>query len=128
MERSDRSGFFFALGVYLCGILAIAVYGFTKKQHAAKEKQLEVHYTAGRSFGVLGITLTMFSTIFSGLTVVGIPNSVAAQGFFGVRWITFGVFFNGMQAMLFPRLRQISIVREYLGPTDVISDRCGYGT
>jgi hypothetical protein len=40
-----------------------------------------------------------------------------------MRWLTIGVFVNIGALAVFPRLRQVGIVRKYNSPTDLVGDR-----
>lgn len=41
------------------------------------------HYLGGRSFGPLVTGATIFASLFSGYTVVGVPNESFQRGFYG---------------------------------------------
>ena len=76
-----------------------------------------------RQFGVVVLLLTTFASVFSGYTVVGVPNEAGNTGFFAIRWIGGTGFIVLSMMMLFPRLRRISMVRKYTSPGQFVYDR-----
>ena len=85
--------------------------------------QLTSHYLGGRAFGEVTIAGTVFASLFSGYTVIGIPNESFRRGFYGFRWmpstayIAMGYIGTGV------RLRKASVVRNHQTPVDFITDR-----
>ena len=69
------------------------------------------------------LLLTTFASVFSGYTVVGVPNEAGLNGFTGIRWIGGMGFVVLSFLVLFPRLRRISMVRKYTSPGQFILDR-----
>uniref|UniRef100_A0A7S2XU93 Uncharacterized protein n=2 Tax=Attheya septentrionalis TaxID=420275 RepID=A0A7S2XU93_9STRA len=65
----------------------------------------------------------MFASLFSGYTVVGVPNEAYRTGWLALRWIpsvliiTFGYMGTG------PRLRKAGLVRNHQSPVDFMTDR-----
>lgn len=45
------------------------------------------HFMPRAGFGSVVISLTLFSTLFSGYSVIGIPDDTFKAGFFGLRWL-----------------------------------------
>ena len=68
-------GIFVAVCVFLTGIFGIAGWGFLQNRADAQISgdETESYFLASKSFGVLVLLLTVFSTAFSGFTVVGDP-------------------------------------------------------
>lgn len=66
---------------------------------------------------------TVFASLFSGYTVVGVPNEAFNQGWMALRWIptlmavVTGYFGTGL------RLRKASNIRNHQSPVDFITDR-----
>jgi Na+/proline symporter len=66
---------------------------------------------------------TLFASLFSGYTVVGVPNEAYNLGWVSIRWIptlmaiVAGYFGTGL------RLRKASIIRNHQSPVDFITDR-----
>ena len=120
---------YLTLGIYFAASIAVTL--VANSQNRAEEAkasanggdEVSTHFLGGKgmSYGVL--TMTTFASIFSGYTVVGVPNSAAANGFYEFRWlgIITGICIGA--AFLNPRLRRISSVRNYLSPGDFFMDR-----
>merc|ERR1719334_2002116 len=73
--------------------------------------------------GPVLLVFTTFASVFSGYTVVGVPNEAGNVGFFAVRWTGLIIAVGCSMLWLFPRLRRLSIVRNYESPGDFINDR-----
>jgi Na+/proline symporter len=66
---------------------------------------------------------TLFSTIFSAYTVVGVPMEANQLGWISLRWLTNGVIIGWAALIVTPRLYRTSIDRKYLSPNDLVTDR-----
>jgi len=117
------------LGVYLVFLLIIAAWGFAKtfgccgQQKVAKGDGLADHFVANRSLGYVVLTLTVFATVYSGYTVVGVPGEVWSAGLFGFRWFFTPIIMFCPMSMIASRLQYLSKERNYISPVDFISDR-----
>jgi len=112
--------------MYIVFLLSLAVWGFykTSKLKTTKEK-IDDHFVASRGLGLSVLALTVFATVFSGYTVVGVPGEIWAYGYFGLRWL-YTVSHMGYPMMFMAsRLHTIGKVRKYVSPTDFIKDRYG---
>lgn len=111
---------------YLGFLLAVATLGFLKSLSiASDEAKIDDHFVASRGLGFLVLALTVFATVFSGYTVVGVPGEVWALGFFGFRWLfSIGHMIYPMMFMA-SRLLTLGHARNYISPTDFIKDRYG---
>jgi solute:Na+ symporter, SSS family len=85
--------------------------------------QLTAHYLGGRDFGPLLTAGTLFASLFSGFTVVGIPNEAYKFGFYSMRWIASTVFVCVGYYATGLRLRKASLFRNHQSPVDFITDR-----
>ena len=124
----DRAWFFFAFGAYMTLLLGVAVTArATAPARSADDANgkpaLREHFMATGHFGTVVLTLTLFSTAFSGYTVVGVPQEASEVGWVALRWAAIGVPINLAVLLFYPRLRRIGVVRKYNSPTDIISDR-----
>lgn len=54
-------------------------------KHEGTNDALTTHYLAGRSFGPVVMSGTLFASLFSGYTVVGVPNEAFYTGWFSLR-------------------------------------------
>lgn len=96
-----------------------------KNQEHAKgggsDAEIKAHY--GGTYHPVLIALTVFSSAFSGYTVVGVPQTTLDSGFLVL------MFFAGTAAqsigmlVFFPRLRRIGVARGYISPMDFVADR-----
>merc|ERR1719386_466108 len=104
---------------YLVVVILIAIYArmFNAKIKQKKESsEYATHFTGGKGYGSIVLFLTLFSTIFSAVTVDGVPNFAYGLGFLGVIWLSSqpGLFVAGI--ILVPRLRRISTARDHNSP------------
>jgi len=133
----QRGWFFILVGVYLMSMLTIAMVArysapdqeedTTKKTDGDVEDDgsgdLRQHFMASGNFGPAVLALTLFSTTFSGYTVVGVPAETAAKGWGVAAWMGLMVWISISQLLFTPRLRQVGTKRLYSSPTDIIGDR-----
>jgi len=130
------------LAVYLVFLLGIAAHGFCRSYCGSKKEEktagneledhyaasrptgaLADHYVASRSLGAVVITLTIFATVYSGYTVVGVPGEVWAAGFFGFRWMFTPLIMFIPMSIIASRIQFLSRARNYISPTGFITDR-----
>jgi len=114
------------LCIYLVLLLSVAMIGFVKSLALKTEKEkIDDHFIASRGLSYVVLALTVFSTVFSGYTVVGVPGEVWDLGFFGFRWLL--TICQMIYPMMFmaSRLLTLSHARNYVSPTDFIKDRYG---
>ena len=127
MVSSEHRDLLYAIIPLYFGILALsAAWAYRRMNKMNREgggDQLSSHYLGGRSFGPLLTAGTVFASLFSGYTVVGIPNEAYKLGWYALRWlpttalIGFGYYGTGL------RLRKASMVRNHQSPVDMITDR-----
>lgn len=123
----NRSPFILVFGFYLAWMLGIAVLARQRVKEIARVHteitDYTAHYTGGKSYGSVVTFLTMFSTIFSGYTVLGVPQEGNDLGWFALRWVF--IILPGMLAVVlfFPRLRRLAVARNYDSLGDLIVDR-----
>lgn len=114
------------ISMYLIGLLGIGVYSFVKSKSSAEDtvnSAMTEHYLANKNFGNVVLALSTFATVYSGYTVVGVPQEMYEKGFFAYRWL-FCCGAMGISIAFFgERLQQMSAVRKYISPTDFIKDR-----
>jgi len=77
VSEENRTGLYIALPCYF-SVLVTAAFLAYKKTEVQKSDgvndQLSAHYLGGRGFGPLVTAGTLFASLFSGYTVVGVPN------------------------------------------------------
>jgi len=130
------------LALYVLAMIIVAIIANRKNRKSGIDKQeiedaseysinanspnqsvVTTHFLASKAFGKILLLLTTFATVFSGYTVVGVPNEAGTNGFIAIKWITAGTFVGLSILFVFPRIRRISVVRNYESPGDFINDR-----
>lgn len=89
-----RLGLYITIPLYFVMLGCVAFWAYRKNQKMKKEgvnDALSAHYLGGRSFGPFIMAGTMFASLFSGYTVVGVPNEAFFTGWFSLRWMASGV-------------------------------------
>lgn len=73
------------------------------------------HFVPRAGFGAVIMSLTLFSTLFSGYSVVGIPDDTFVAGFYGMRWLASTL--PGITAMLLsvPSVRALVALSRFVG-------------
>jgi hypothetical protein len=74
-------GLIVAVPIFLCINIAMAVIGarwMNRLSHNSSEDVLTAHYLGGRSFGPWLTLGTMFASLYSGFTIIGIPNGAVS--------------------------------------------------
>lgn len=126
VSSEHRELLYIIIPIYF-GMLALSAAWAYRRMHKMNRDgvsdHLSSHYLGGRSFGPLLTAGTVFASLFSGYTVVGIPNEAYKLGWYALRWlpttalIGFGYYGTGL------RLRKASMVRNHQSPVDMITDR-----
>lgn len=126
VSSENRTGLYVAVPAYFCLLAAAAFWAYRKMEnmkHSGVSDKLSAHYLGGRDFGPLMTAGTLFASLFSGYTVIGVPNEAYALGWLSIRWIpslmgiVMGYFGTGL------RLRKASLIRNHQSPVDFITDR-----
>lgn len=128
VSTTNLRGLYVALPAYFSLMVAAALASVvaSRRRHRKKaegEDALSSHFIAGRSLGVVITVATLFASLFSGYTVVGIPNEAYRNGFSAMRWIPGTLFIVWGYMVTGPRLRRASVVRNHQTPSDFITDR-----
>lgn len=128
-NRGLGSGIWVAMGLYLAALLACAIVPFIRQKRWVRVADTDgtaasKHFIAGGTLGMFVIPLTLFATLFSGVSLVGIPSEASTNGFYTLRWtlslVPVGIGFG----TLAPRMRRWSDYRGgYITGADVVSDR-----
>jgi len=108
-----------ALGVYLLILLGIGIGG----RQAQKEKTLSDFYLAGRSFGFAVLFLTLYASQYSGNTFMAFPGKTYRLGIAYIYSVAMMMSIILGYMMFAPRLVPRSRDRNYVTPTDAITDR-----
>ncbi|KAL7554436.1 hypothetical protein ACHAWF_017879 [Thalassiosira exigua] len=95
-----------------------------RMEHDNVTDKLAAHFLGGQNFGPLMTAGTVFASLFSGYTVIGVPNEAySTKGWSSLRWIgiTWSVIWGYMGTGI--RLRKSSNIRNHQSPVDFITDR-----
>ena len=95
VAQATLTGLYVALPAYFTLMVAAGVGSvLTSRRRRQKsvssgpgEDALSAHFIAGRSLGALVTAATLFASLFSGYTVVGVPNEAFARGWTALRWV-----------------------------------------
>ena len=123
---SENTPTYILLGIYVLLMIVVTGYANWKNRSDAAEdeaKKITSHFLANKNFGAILLLLTTFASVFSGYTVVGVPNETGVNGFTAVRWVASVCWVGFSFLLIFPRLRRISVIRNYDSPGDFIYDR-----
>lgn len=124
---ATRTSLYVTIVFYLIFVFAVSIYILNikrKKSLFAKyTENTSDHFLAGRNTNPLLLVLATFATILSAYTLVGVPQEAFTTGFLSLRWIAINMSIVLSFAIITPRLRTISILRNYSSPIDFITDR-----
>ena len=74
---------YLCLGFYVCAMLLVTF--IANRQNSAAEaaggdaSAVSQHFLGGKSFGTITLTLTALASVYSGFTVVGVPNEAGGK-------------------------------------------------
>lgn len=108
------------VGLYTIVMFAIGYWGFSKVRPT-----MEDFFLGGRTLGLFVITCTVWSTLFSAYTYIGLPGAYYRTGisFFGVAG---NVVLNSIcMYFLGTRMWALGKKRGYINATDLLADRYG---
>ena len=123
VSADNRTGLYATIPIYFALLGGCAYYAHRRIAHVPDSQKVTAHYLGERDFGWLITAGTFFASLFSGYTVVGVPNSAFKSGFFITWWIpslmsvVAGMFGTGL------RMRRCSVERDHQSPVDFITDR-----
>ncbi|KAL7547566.1 hypothetical protein ACHAWF_010859 [Thalassiosira exigua] len=127
VAEEHQIGLYISIPVYFCVLGGCAFWAnrrMAKMEHDNVNDKLTAHYLGGRDFGVFLTAGTVFASLFSGYTVIGVPNEAYnSKGWSSLRWLGFiwGVVFGYLGTGI--RLRKSSNIRNHQSPVDFITDR-----
>ena len=126
VAAANQIGLYVTVPLYLLAMGAasgMAWYGKRGKVASKTSDAMSAHYLGGRAFGPFVTTMTLFASLFSGYTVVGIPNEAFENGFIAARWVVIGISHSFGLLISAPRLRKCGLVRNHQTPVDFVTDR-----
>lgn len=115
------TGVYVTVSLYMAFLLTIAFLSWFRNKNT--ESTVSSHYLASKSFGPIVLSFTLFATMYSGYTVVGVPTDAYVNGWMSLKWM--GAILALVVGSLFihPIIRKLSVARMYLSPVDFIHDR-----
>jgi Na+/proline symporter len=85
-----RVELYYIFAAYIAFVIGVAVYIFIQNKNKASTMgdgdMVSDHFLAGRQTPVILLMLTTFSTIFSGYTMIGVPDEAYEYGFVALKW------------------------------------------
>ncbi|KAL7547663.1 hypothetical protein ACHAWF_012122 [Thalassiosira exigua] len=127
VAQEHKLGLFISVPVYFCILGGCAFWAHKRMERMEHDKvsdKLTAHFLGGQNFGPLMTAGTVFASLFSGYTVIGVPNEAYnTNGWLSLRWLGFiwGVVFGYLGTGI--RLRKSSNIRNHQSPVDFITDR-----
>jgi Na+/proline symporter len=106
---------------YLFFLLSVSIWSWRKNR--GKDIDVDEHFTGGGNLGPFVLCCTLFATLFSGYTVVGIPNEAYSRGFLAARWPVMVLVVVAGMVTISSRLREVAVERKYNSPVSLIQDR-----
>lgn len=126
VSEEHRTGLYITVPVYFVLLVGAAYWAYRRMENMKHDEvtdTLSSHYLGGRDFGPLLTAGTLFASLFSGYTVIGVPNDAYANGFAATTWmpnllgVVVGYFGTGL------RLLRTSLLRNHQSPVDFLTDR-----
>lgn len=105
------------LGLYLCLLLSLGVYGYIKSKMTEED-----YYLAGRRQGFVVTALTIMATFFSSAAILGVPGGLYREG------VAFCVFALNLPIggaavyVMGSRIARVGRAKGYVTPGDMIAD------
>ncbi|MEZ6116793.1 MAG: sodium:solute symporter family protein [Pirellulaceae bacterium] len=107
------------ISLYLLSLLVIGGFGY----RASKESSLKDFYLAGNGIGFVVLLLTLYSTQYSGNTLLGFTGKTYRTGFSWVMSVHFMTAIVVVYLFFAPKLHQLAKARSYITPVDFLADR-----
>ncbi len=112
------------IGVYALVVYVLLMLGGAELARRARTDESPAdHFLAGRRLGVLVLFLTLYSTAYSGNSLLGYPGEAYRRGY---SWIMATGFMMSIVVVfhaLAPRLRPVAVAQGFLTPGDCIRHR-----
>lgn len=132
MGEYTPTGLYAAVPLYVLLMVSVGLNAWRtnrrRSQKLAREggtvaDAISAHYLGGRQLQVFTTMMTLFASLFSGYTVIGVPNEAFEHGWFALRWTPTAWMICIGQVGTSVRLRKASSLRQHQSPTDFITDR-----
>ncbi len=107
---------------YLLSLFVVGAFGYrARKKHTMRD-----FYLAGNGIGFVVLLLTLYSTQYSGNTMLGFSGKAYR---IGLSWVTCVHFMTAIVVVYLtfaPKLYRLAKERHYITPTDFLADRFGH--
>ena len=113
--------FFWIFGFYTAWMLGVACLAYQKLKGF---DDYATHFVGRKDYGVFVMMLTMFATFISGHTITNGPNTSSALGYTSFFILPLYCYISFGWSWVAPRIRRISVVRQWNSYSDVFADRC----
>lgn len=112
--------FFWMFGFYTAWMMGIAALAYQKLKGF---DDYATHFVGRKDYGVFVMMLTMFASWISGNTITNAPNTASVLGYV-IFWL-FALYscLNIIYAWVAPRIRRLSVARQWNSFSDVCGDR-----
>ncbi len=107
------------MGIYLASLVAIGLVGYRARQ----ENSLRDFYLAGNGIGFVVLLLTLYSTQYSGNTLMGFTGKTYRVGFAWTVSVHFMTSIVVFYLLLAPKLFRLAKQQGFITPTDFIEHR-----
>ena len=91
VSAEHQTGLFISIPIYFVVLACCAWWAHRRMERMEHDKtadKLSAHYLGGRQFGQLMTAGTTFASLFSGYTVIGVPNEAYKSGWSALRWMS----------------------------------------
>jgi len=132
MGEYTPTGLYAAVPLYVLLMVSVGLNAWRSNRRRSRKLAREggtvadaisAHYLGGRQLQVFTTMMTLFASLFSGYTVIGVPNEAFEHGWFALRWTPTAWMICIGQVGTSVRLRKASSLRQHQSPTDFITDR-----
>lgn len=120
-DCTDRTMFFWLFGFYTAWMMGIAALAYQKLKGF---DDYATHFVGRKDYGVFVMMLTMFASWISGHTVTNVPNISSGLGYSSFWFLPLYCYCVLGWSWLAPRIRRLSVARQWNSYSDVFADRC----
>lgn len=126
VASEHRSWLRLTVPLYFALLFGAAYWAYhrTESLHRANvSDKLNAHFLGGRALGPVLTAGTLFASVYSGYTVIGVPNDAYSRGFLSGKWILNVIGNITAYYGTGIRLKRTSQYRNHQSPVDFVTDR-----